>query len=160
MSISRWSPFGTRRHPATRVGHSPGARPGQRFLRRLQVERLEDRTLLAGNTLVAATPLPPTGAVSEIIGAPTTFAYPGMVAPPHLRGRYSGAMLGVFGLGNAVGPAVGVWLWDQVGHSFWWWAAVVAVMSAVCARIGMRRPEEHPKESPVAEPSASPEPAT
>jgi MFS family permease len=97
---------------------------------------------------------------SEIIGAPTTFAYPGMVAPPHLRGRYSGAMLGVFGLGNAVGPAVGVWLWDQVGHSFWWWAAVVAVMSAVCARIGMRRPDEQPKESPVAEPSASPEPAT
>jgi MFS family permease len=97
---------------------------------------------------------------SEIIGAPTTFAYPGMVAPPHLRGRYSGAMLGVFGLGNAVGPAVGVWLWDQVGHTFWWWAAAVAVLSAVCARIGMRRPEEHPKESPVAEPSASPEPAT
>lgn len=94
---------------------------------------------------------------SEIIGAPTTFAYPGMVAPPHLRGRYSGAMLGVFGLGNAVGPAVGVALWDQVGESFWLWAAAVAVLSAVCARIGMRRPEEQPQETVAGEPS--PEPA-
>jgi MFS family permease len=78
---------------------------------------------------------------SEIIGAPTTFAYPGLVAPPHLRGRYSGAMLGVFGLGNAVGPAVGVALWEGVGETFWLWAAAVAVLSAVCARIGMRRPD-------------------
>jgi MFS family permease len=93
---------------------------------------------------------------SEIIGAPTTFAYPGMVAPPHLRGRYSGAMLGVFGLGNAVGPAVGVFLWDKVGQTFWLWAAAVAVLSAVCARIGMRRPDEQPQESAVAQPSAEP----
>ncbi|WP_433005164.1 MFS transporter [Kribbella sp. CA-294648] len=98
---------------------------------------------------------------SEIIGAPTTFAYPGMVAPPHLRGRYSGAMLTVFGLGNAVGPAVGVWAWSHVGQTFWLWAAGVAVLSAVCARIGMRRPDEAPAKTP--EPSTggpTPEPAT
>jgi MFS family permease len=93
---------------------------------------------------------------SEIIGAPTTFAYPGMVAPPHLRGRYSGAMLSVFGLGNAVGPAVGVWLWEKVGQTFWLWAAAVAVLSAVCARIGMRRPDEHPAEAAAAEPETAP----
>ncbi|MEU8226556.1 MFS transporter [Kribbella sp. NPDC048915] len=98
--------------------------------------------------------------MSEIIGAPTTFAYPGMVAPPHLRGRYSGAMLSVFGLGNAVGPAVGVWLWEHVGQTFWLWAAGVAVLSAVCARIGMRRPEEQPAETPAAQDTASPEAAT
>jgi MFS family permease len=91
--------------------------------------------------------------MSEIIGAPTTFAYPGMVAPPHLRGRYSGAMLGVFGLGNAVGPAVGVALWAQVGDRFWLWAAGVAVLSAVCARIGMRRPEEQPQTAATPEPA-------
>jgi predicted MFS family arabinose efflux permease len=97
---------------------------------------------------------------SEIIGAPTTFAYPGMVAPPHLRGRYSGAMLGVFGLGNAVGPAVGVWVWDKVGDSFWVVAAGVAVLSAVCARIGMRRPDEQPQEAATEPASPAPEPAT
>ncbi|WP_238151513.1 MFS transporter [Kribbella sindirgiensis] len=104
---------------------------------------------------------------SEIIGAPTTFAYPGMVAPPHLRGRYSGAMLSVFGLGNAIGPAVGVWLWEHVGQTFWLWAAGVAVLSAVCARIGMRRPDEQPADAATAKaeeteaaPGANPEAAT
>jgi MFS family permease len=91
--------------------------------------------------------------VSEIIGAPTTFAYPGLVAPAHLRGRYSGAMLGVFGLGSAIGPAIGVALWDQVGQTFWLWAAAVAVLSTVCARIGMRRPDVRPV------PELAPEPA-
>jgi MFS family permease len=95
---------------------------------------------------------------SEIIGAPTTFAYPGMVAPPHLRGRYSGAMLGVFGLGNAVGPAVGVALYQQVGQSFWLWAVGVAILSTVCARIGMRRPDTQPDTKPASQPA--PEPAT
>jgi MFS family permease len=97
---------------------------------------------------------------SEIIGAPTTFAYPGMVAPPHLRGRYSGAMLSVFGLGNAVGPAVGVWLWSRVGQTFWLWAGAVAILSAVCARIGMRRPEEQPRPAAEAAPDPTSEPAT
>lgn len=93
---------------------------------------------------------------SEIIGAPTTFAYPGMVAPPHLRGRYSGAMLSTFSLGNAVGPAVGVWAWSHLGQTFWLWAAGVAVLSAVCARIGMRRPDETPAKTP----EPTPEPST
>jgi MFS family permease len=87
--------------------------------------------------------------VSEIIAAPTAFAYPGLVAPAHLRGRYSGAMLGTLGLGNAVGPALGVALWDQVGQTFWLWAAAVAVLSTICARIGMRRPDARPAPEPV-----------
>lgn len=90
---------------------------------------------------------------SEIIGAPTTFAYPGLVAPPHLRGRYSGAMLGIFGLGNAVGPVAGVAVWNQVGEQVWLWAAAVGVLSAVCARIGMRRPEKQPVAQTAAEPA-------
>lgn len=93
---------------------------------------------------------------SEIIGAPTTFAYPGLVAPPHLRGRYSGAMLGVFGLGTAIGPAVGVAVWSQVGDAFWLWAAGIAALSAVCARIGMRRPDTEPAAEPEPEPASPP----
>jgi MFS family permease len=89
---------------------------------------------------------------NEIIGAPTTFAYPGMVAPPHLRGRYFGSMQSTFGLGIAIGPIIGVWLWSQVGQAVWLWAAGVAVLSTICARIGMRRPSEQPAAEPVAEP--------
>jgi MFS family permease len=77
---------------------------------------------------------------SEIIGGPTTFAYPGIVAPPRLRGRYFGAMQTCVGIGGTIGPIVGVMLWNHVGQQVWLWAAGVGVMSAVCARIGMRRP--------------------
>src|SRR5262249_26963831 len=90
---------------------------------------------------------------SEIIGAPTTFAYPGMVAPAHLRGRYVGAMLSIFGLGNAVGPIIGVALWDHLGQQFWLWWPAVAVLATVCARSGMRLPGPEP----AAEPEPTPE---
>ena len=77
---------------------------------------------------------------SEICGAPTTFAYPGIIAPPHLRGRYAGAMLSVFGLANALGPFVGIWLYTTVGQDVWWYAAGAAIAATICARIGMVQP--------------------
>lgn len=78
--------------------------------------------------------------LSEILGAPTIFAYPGLVAPVPLRGRYFGAMQSVFGLGAAIGPVLGVALWAHIGQQVWLWAAAVAVISAVCAQLGMRHP--------------------
>lgn len=78
---------------------------------------------------------------SEITGAPTTFAYPGMVAPVHLRGRYIGAMQTVFGLATAIGPVAGIALWAAVGNAVFAWAAGVAVLSTLCALIGMRLPD-------------------
>ena len=77
---------------------------------------------------------------SEIVSAPTAFAYPGLVAPAGLRGRYFGAMQSAFGLGNAIGPVVGVALWRHLGQGVWLWAVAVAVLATVCARIGMRPP--------------------
>jgi len=91
---------------------------------------------------------------NEIIGAPTTFAYPGMVAPPHLRGRYFGAMQTAVGLGLTVGPVAGVWLWNEYGQAVWLWAAAAGLLSAVCARIGMRLPD--PPAETAAEPVAEP----
>jgi hypothetical protein len=91
---------------------------------------------------------------TEIIGAPTTFAYPGMVAPAHLRGRYFGAMQTAVGLGLTVGPVVGVALWNEVGQAVWLWAAAVGLLSAVFARIGMRLPEPAERDTePAAEPA-------
>ncbi|MFL6163188.1 MAG: MFS transporter [Jatrophihabitantaceae bacterium] len=93
--------------------------------------------------------------LSEITGAPTTFAYPGMVAPVRLRGRYIGAMQSVFGIGNAVGPIVGIAVWASVGRWVFAWAAGVAVLSTFCALIGMRLPGSTPARvsQPVAEPA-------
>jgi MFS family permease len=77
---------------------------------------------------------------SEITGAPTTFAYPGMVAPPHLRGRYIGVMISVFQLGNTLGPILGIALWTHVGNAVFMWAALIALLATLCALIGMRLP--------------------
>ena len=93
---------------------------------------------------------------SEITGAPTTFAYPGMVAPVHLRGRYIGAMQTVFGLANAVGPVLGLAVWAAAGNAVFAWAAAVAALSTLCALIGMRLPGSTPAvvSQPVAEPAS------
>ncbi|MDQ2813778.1 MAG: MFS transporter [Actinomycetota bacterium] len=76
--------------------------------------------------------------VSEIVGAPTVYAYPGMVAPAHLRGRYFGAMGAMYGLGATVGPILGVELFDHVGERVFAWAALMAVAGTVISQIGMR----------------------
>ncbi len=93
---------------------------------------------------------------SEITGAPTTFAYPGMVAPPNLRGRYFGAMQSTFGLATAVGPVIGITLWNHLGQGVWLCAAASGVIATICARIGMRIPSAAAEVSP--EPAVS-EPA-
>jgi MFS family permease len=80
--------------------------------------------------------------LSEIVGAPTIWAYPGMVAPAHLRGRYFGVMQSMYGLGSTLGPILGVLLFTHVGQRVFLWAALVATIGAVIGRIGMRGPVE------------------
>ncbi|HEV2451858.1 MAG TPA: MFS transporter [Streptosporangiaceae bacterium] len=87
--------------------------------------------------------------LNEIIGAPTTFSYPGMVAPTHLRGRYFGSMQSMVGLGTVIGPIVGIAVFNSVHQNVWWYAAGVALLSMVCALIGMRLPKKE------AEPTAA-----
>jgi MFS family permease len=90
--------------------------------------------------------------LSEIVGAPTIWAYPGVVAPDHLRGRYFGAMQSMYGLGSTLGPILGVTLFIHVGQRFFLWAALVAVLGAAVGRIGMRGPAK--QAAPAAEPAA------
>jgi len=80
--------------------------------------------------------------LSEIIGGPTTFAYPALAAPERLRGRYIGAMQSVFGLGTAIGPVIGTLVWFQVGRSVWLWAALLSAIATVAGLIGMRDPNK------------------
>lgn len=100
--------------------------------------------------------------LSEIIGAPTAFAYPAMVAPSGFRGRYFGAMQSALGIGMAIGPIIGVWLLSTVGRWVWLWAAGVGILSTVAARVGMRPRDEPQQPQPAAEPPprATPEPAS
>ncbi|MFJ9691408.1 MFS transporter [Kitasatospora sp. NPDC101183] len=57
--------------------------------------------------------------IGEIIGGPTVFAYPGTAGPEHLKGRYIGSFQFVFGLGSALGPMLGGWLFIQAGVLVW-----------------------------------------
>jgi predicted MFS family arabinose efflux permease len=91
--------------------------------------------------------------LSEIVGAPTVYAYPGMVAPAHLRGRYFGAMQSVYGLGSTLGPILGVALFERVGQRFFLWAAAVAVVATAVGSVGMRGPAAARKSEPAAEPA-------
>lgn len=91
--------------------------------------------------------------LSEIIGAPTIYAYPGMVAPVRLRGRYFGAMQGMYGIGSTVGPIVGILLFDHLGQQFFLWAAAVMVLATFIGRVGMRDASAAtPEAGEVAEP--------
>ncbi len=106
--------------------------------------------------LLAATVV---GVFGQIIGGPTLFAWPVKVAPPAAQGRYVGLGNGVFWVGQSLGPALGLLLWNQIGNSFWFVCGGIGLLSAAAAWIGMREPRERTEDLPVAgeaEPAAGP----
>jgi MFS family permease len=80
-----------------------------------------------------------TWTLSEIIGTPTVYAYPGMIAPAHLRGRYYGALQSAYSLGAVLGPIGGVFLFIRVGQTVFTYCAVIAVAATVVAAAGIRQ---------------------
>jgi predicted MFS family arabinose efflux permease len=97
---------------------------------------------------------------AEIVAGPTLFAYPGMVAPDHLRGRYIGSTQLMFSLGSAVGPGLGVFLYDAIGLNVWWCFGVASLLAMVLAISGMRRIDAAEAESPASETPAPEAPGT
>jgi predicted MFS family arabinose efflux permease len=93
--------------------------------------------------------------LAEIIGGPTMFAYPGMVAPEHLRGRYIGSMQLMFALGGALGPGLGVFLYDAIGRNMWWCCGLASLLALVLAISGMHKPADPPGEHGDPPPAAS-----
>ncbi len=79
--------------------------------------------------------------LAEMVGGPTMFAYPGMVASDELRGRYIGSMQLMFSLGNAIGPGLGVFAYDAIGLNVWWCCGLASLIALVLAATGMSRPE-------------------
>ncbi|MFB6722715.1 MFS transporter [Kribbella sp. NPDC056345] len=80
--------------------------------------------------------------LAEIVGGPTMFAYPGMAAPKPLLGRYVGGAHAMFGLGSALGPFLGVWVWNSAGAQVWLWCGVLGAVGLVLAYFGMAPPAE------------------
>jgi MFS family permease len=96
--------------------------------------------------------------IADMVGVPTMFAYPGMVAPAHLRGRYFAALQGVHGIGLSFGPFLGVLLLNDFGQRAWLWLAGLGILATVVGQVGLRRPaaaDEAAPEPVEAEPVAS-----
>jgi MFS family permease len=67
---------------------------------------------------------------AEMIYTPVATAYPGMLAPDHLRGRYQGAEGIAITLAQTAGPALGGFLYAVSTTSHWVSCGVIAVIGA------------------------------
>lgn len=76
-----------------------------------------------------------------MISGPTMFAYP-TTFPAALRARYVGVSQAMFGLGSAVGPAIGVLAWDRLGNGVWPLCGVIGAVAALCAYAGMQKRDQ------------------
>jgi predicted MFS family arabinose efflux permease len=95
--------------------------------------------------------------LAEITAGPTMFAYPGMAARPGLLGRYVGSAHAMFGLGGALGPFLGVWVWNHLGSQVWVWCGLAGALGAVLAYFGMsNRAGPDPVQHPVIDLAAAP----
>jgi predicted MFS family arabinose efflux permease len=129
----------------------------------LQIAQMAGYALLAAGYGVYAIGMTPLFLVigtllwtlSEIIGAPTIWAYPGIVAPTHLRGRYFGGLHSTYGLGSTIGPILGILLFEHVGQRFFLWAAAIAVLATIVGRLGMTTRAAERTPVPAAQPTAS-----
>ncbi|MFH8410176.1 MDR family MFS transporter [Streptomyces sp. NPDC018019] len=81
--------------------------------------------------------------LGEIIGYPSLFfAYPAQAGPPGLRGRYLGASNALYGLGSAIGPFVGVMIWNRFQEGLWIGCGVVGLIAGAAAWGGVRPPAD------------------
>jgi MFS family permease len=80
--------------------------------------------------------------LGEIVGGPTVLAYPALAAPESAKGRYIGSFQFTFGLGQAVGPLVGGWLFIQFGHLVWPMIATGELMACLLSLFAVRSARE------------------
>jgi MFS family permease len=87
--------------------------------------------------------------LGEIVSAPSLFAYPAIAGAGRLKSRYIGSFQFMFGLGNALAPLIGGWLFIRTGAStVWVLLGAVEVIVAV-SMVRLVRPPE-----PIARPAA------
>ncbi|MFD3700111.1 MFS transporter [Streptomyces sp. NPDC058646] len=76
--------------------------------------------------------------LGEILGGPAVFAYPANAGPERLRSRYIGSFQFMFGLGSALGPMAGTWLFLQFGSLVWPIVGACSLFATVCGLIAVR----------------------
>ncbi len=133
--------------------------PSTAYIRRLPIRTsISTGTILIGLGmslfgLPAGTWLFITGAIvwtaGEIISAPSTSAYPALIAPPRLRGRYIGALNTSQTLGYAAGPALGTALFQFIGSGMWLMCLVLGLVAGIGMWIGIASPGS--QDSPAAD---------
>jgi MFS family permease len=80
-----------------------------------------------------------------------------MAARPGLLGRYVGSAHAMFGLGGALGPFLGVWVWNHLGSQVWVWCGLAGALGVVLAYFGMsNRAGPDPVQDPVIDLAAAP----
>ncbi|WP_412538110.1 MFS transporter [Longispora sp. K20-0274] len=94
--------------------------------------------------------------LAEVVAGPTMFAYSAVASPERHRGRYIGAASAVFGVGSAIGPVVGLALWERVHNGVWWWYAAATLGGIAAGWFGMRAPAAAPPETETAEAPGTP----
>ncbi|MDX2394245.1 MFS transporter [Streptomyces sp. NPDC054904] len=76
--------------------------------------------------------------LGEILGGPAVFAYPANAGPEALRSRYIGSFQFVFGLGSALGPMAGTWLFLQFGSLVWPLVGAASLLATLFGLIAVR----------------------
>ncbi|GLW66935.1 MFS transporter [Actinomadura rubrobrunea] len=72
----------------------------------------------------------------EVVAAPSMMAYPGLVAPAHLRGRYIAAATVPQQIGYAIGPMIGIAAWQAWGSGVWLLTGACGLAAAVLVAAG------------------------
>ncbi|MFD2120850.1 MFS transporter, partial [Streptomyces cirratus] len=76
--------------------------------------------------------------LGEILGGPAVFAYPAGAGPEPLRSRYIGSFQFMFGLGSALGPMAGTWLFLQFGALVWPLVGACSLLATACGLVAVR----------------------
>jgi hypothetical protein len=76
----------------------------------------------------------------EIVSAPSISAYPALIAPAELRGRYIGALSTSQALGYALGPAAGTALYQFMGSAMWTMCLLLGMVAGTGMWFGITQP--------------------
>ena len=88
--------------------------------------------------------------MGEVVASPSMFAYPGLIAPPAMRGRYIAAATVASQAGYSIGPIVGTAIWAGLGGQVFWIIGVVSVVAVAAVLASLRIPADVGETAPAA----------